>query len=97
MSVGLAITKSEINTHVGNLARSFQKNFKDVVTMQQYLADTLDVDLVELGYTQPEVAVLKAAFADLEQLGRIWIGTAALAAPKDFRQWVKKLAGIGAF
>lgn len=97
MSVGLPVTKSEIDTRAGDIARRFQQSFEDVLTMQQYLTATLDVDLVNLGYTQEDVGLLKAAFSDLEHLGRIWMGTEALAAPKDFRTFVKKLWGVGAF
>jgi hypothetical protein len=97
MSVGLPATKSEIDARAGDLARAFQKNFGDVVTMQQYLLATSEADLVALGYTSGEVATLKTAFTDLMQLGEIWTGNEALAAPKDFRTFVSRLWGVGAF
>jgi hypothetical protein len=97
MSVGLPVTKGEIDTRAGDIARRFQQSFEDVLTMQMYLSGTLDTALVEMGYTQQEVALLKAAFGDLEHLGRIWTGTEALAAPKDFRTFVRQLWGVGAF
>jgi len=97
MSVGLPVTKDEIDRRSGDLARSFQKNFDDVITLQGYLAATVDADLIALGYTANEVAVLKTAFADLVELGTIWAGTAALPAPKDFRQFVRQLWGVGSF
>ena len=97
MAVGLPVTKTEIDTRGGDIARTFQKSFEDVVTMQTYLEATPNPDLVALGYTDQEVAVLKTAFADLSQLGRIWGGAEALAAPKDFRAFVRQLWGVGAF
>jgi hypothetical protein len=97
MSVGLPVTKGEIDTRAGDIARAFQASFEDVVTMQTYLEATPNPDLVALGYTDNEVAVLKTAFADLSQLGRIWAGIEALAAPKDFRAFVRQLWGVGAF
>ena len=97
MSVGLPATKNEIDTRAGDLARTFQRAFGDVVTMQQYLVATPDADLIELGYTVDEVASLKTAFADLMQLGEIWTGAEALASPKDFRVFVSRLWGVGAF
>ena len=97
MSVGLSVTKSEIDARAGDIARRFQQNFEDVATMQGYLAGALEADLVALGYTPEDVALLKTAFADLAQLGRIWTGTEALAAPKDFRAFVKLIWGVGAF
>jgi hypothetical protein len=97
MSVGLAVTKNEIDTRAGDIARQFQRSFEDVLTMQGYLLATANPDLETLGYTPEEVASLKTAFADLEQLARIWTGAEALAAPKDFRTFVKRLWGVGAF
>lgn len=97
MSVGLAVTKAEIDTRSGDTARGFQRLFEDVLTMQTYLEATPNPDLVALGYTDQEVATLKTAFADLSQLSRIWVGAEALAAAKDFRTFVRQLWGVGAF
>lgn len=97
MSVGLPVTKQEIDTRAGDIAREFQRNFKDVATLQMYLEATPNADLVALGYTDQEVATLKTAFVDLTQLGAIWVGSQALADPKDFRTFVRQLWGVGAF
>jgi len=97
MSVGLPVTKSEIDSRSGDIARAFQDQFGDVATMQGFLAATPNADLELLGYTADEVASLKTAFTDLTQLGQIWIGAAPLPAAKDFRQFVKRLWGVGAF
>jgi hypothetical protein len=97
MSVGLPITKTEIDTRAGDIARGFQDHFADVITMQQFLAATPNADLEAMGYTPEEVASLKTAYTDLTQLGTIWTGQAALAAPKDFRIFVSRLWGVGAF
>jgi len=97
MSVGLPVTKAEIDSRAGDLARAFQDHFGDVVTMQQFLTATPNADLETMGYTPDEVATLKTAFTDLAQLGTIWTGQAALPAPKDFRVFVSRMWGIGAF
>ena len=97
MSVGLPVTKAEIDTRAGDIARGFQQAFENVLTMQTYLEATLDTDLVALGYTQQDVAMLKAAFGDLTQLAKIWSGAEALPAAKDFRAFVRHLWGVGAF
>ena len=97
MSVGLPVTKSEIDTRAGDIARAFQDQFGDVVTMQQFLSATANPDLEAMGYTAEEVASLKTAFTDLTQLGQIWIGAATLPAAKDFRVFVKRLWGVGSF
>lgn len=97
MSVGLPVTKQEIDARSGDLARAFQDHFGDVITMQSFLAAKTEGDLTALGYTADEVASLKTAFLDLQQLAEIWAGQAALAAPKDFRVFVSRLWGVGAF
>ena len=97
MAVGLSISKSEIDSRSGDTARTFQKLFGDVATLQSYLLQTTDPDLVALGYTEAEVTVLKSAFADLSQLAGIWSGNDSLPTPKDFRAFVRQLWGIGSF
>jgi monomeric isocitrate dehydrogenase len=96
MSVGLPVTKSEIDSRSGDIARTFQKSFEDVFTMQGYLEQTPNADLIALGYTDAEVAQLKTAFADLTELGSIWTGGPGTV-PKDYRTFVRLLWGVGAF
>jgi hypothetical protein len=97
MSVGLSVTKQEVDTRAGDTARTFQRAFEDVATMQTYLEATAEPDLVALGYTAQEVAILKTAFSDLTQLAQIWTGTDNLLVAKDFRTFVRQLWGVGAF
>ena len=97
MPVGFQLTRSEIDARAGEIARRFQDNFQDVLTMQSFLNRTVDADLVALGYTPDDVATLKTAFTDLEQLAMIWAGAAPLATAKDFRIFVARLWGVGAF
>ena len=97
MSVGLAVTKQEIDARAGDLGRTFQKAFEDVGTLKGYLDATPNPDLVALGYTDQEVATLKTAVTDLGELATIWLGQAALPAPKDFRTFVRQLWGVGSF
>lgn len=97
MPVGLPVTKQEIDTRAGDIARAFQRAFDDVGTMQGFLLATPNADLVALGYTDQEVATLKTAFTDLAQLATIWTGNATLDVAKDFRTFVRQLWGVGAF
>jgi hypothetical protein len=97
MPVGLPVTKNEIDTRAGDIARRFQKSFDDVATMQGFLARTTSAELEALGFTADEVATLKTAFADLSQLGKIWGGLEPLATAKDFRTFVSRLWGVGSF
>jgi hypothetical protein len=98
MSVGLPVTKQEIDTRSGDIARMFQRLAGDAVTLKGYLDSTTEEVLIEFGYTSNEVAVLKTAIADLEQLVfRIGYGSEALPAPKDFTVFLRQLWGVGAY
>lgn len=97
MSVGMAISKSEIDTRAGDITRQFQQSFGDVATLQAFLQQTPNADLVALGYTDQEVTVLKSAFNDLTQLAGIWSGQDAQTTPYDFRTFVRQVWGVGSF
>lgn len=96
MSVGLKITKEEIDTRMGQLARDFQGLFADEIILKSFFDSTTDPTLVALGYTAGEVAVLKSAIADIEQLRRISVGEITLVASKDFTIFLKQIWGVGA-
>jgi hypothetical protein len=97
MSVGIVVTKLELDARAGGIARGFQRGFDDVAVLKGFLDATVDADLVTLGYEPNEIATLKTAWADLAQLGTIWAGFAALPIEKDFRTFVRRLWGVGAF
>ena len=98
MSVGLAVTKQEIDQRAGSLALTFQRLAGDTATLKGYLDGATEQALVDLGYTSNDVAVLKTSVTDLEQLLiRIGYGKEALPAPKDFTVFLRQLWGVGAF
>lgn len=96
MSVGIQVTKGEIDSRVGQMARDFQKLFRDLPILKTFLDATPDNDLVALGYTAGEVATIKTAVNDLDQLRTIWLGTSNLTNAKDFTTFVRRLWGVGA-
>lgn len=96
MSVGILTTKGEIDSRMGQLARDYQKVFRDLAILKSYFDATTDPTLVALGYTAGEVAILKSAIADLNQLYDISRGAANLTTAKDFNTFVRQLWGVGA-
>lgn len=96
MAVGFTITKGEIDTRMGEMARGQQRVFKELAVLKGYLDATVDADLVALGYTTEEVAVLKSAAADLAELSNVFVGNAEVSPAKDFSQFVRQLWGVGA-
>jgi ABC-type transporter Mla subunit MlaD len=98
MSVGLPVTKNEIDSRSGDIARAFQRLAGDVTTLKGFLDSSTEEVLVELGYTSNEVAVLKTSITDLEQLVvKIGYGQEALASPKDFTVFLRQVWGVGAY
>lgn len=96
--VGLPVTKSEIDARAGDIARGFQKLAGDAATLKGYLDGATEQTLIDLGYTSNDVAILKAATNDLDQLLiRIGYGKEALPTAKDFTTFVRQLWGVGSF
>ena len=81
---------------MGEVARGQQKVFKDLTVLKGYLDATADADLVALGYTESEVAILKSAAVDLTEFGQVFVGDVAVSPAKDFSQFVRLLWGVGA-
>ncbi len=96
MSVGFPVTKGEIDTRMGDLARSFQKLFRDEVIMKSYFDSTADADLQALGFTVQEVATLKSSINDLDQLRLVATGEQDITPAKDFTAFLHLLWGLGA-
>ena len=96
MSIGIVVVKGEIDSRMGQLARDYQKLFSDMLILKSYFDSTLDATLVGLGYTAGEVAILKSAIADLNQLYDISRGASNLAVAKDFNAFIRQLWGVGA-
>lgn len=98
MSVGLPVTKQEIDSRAGDIARAYQRLAGDTTTLKGYLDSATEQVLIDLGYTSNEVAVLKTATTDLEQLlVQIGYGLEALPAAKDFTVFARQLWGVGAY
>jgi hypothetical protein len=95
MSVGIVTTKGEIDSRMGQLARDYQKVFRDLAVLKGYFDATANATLEGMGYTAGEVAVLKSAIADLNQLYDISRGAANLAVAKDFNAFIRQLWGVG--
>jgi hypothetical protein len=94
MAVGLPTNKLDIDSKAGSIAVRLRDVFQEIQYTQAWLAGTTDAELTALGYTTAEVAVLKSAMSDLDQLRTIFIGNATLATAKDFRQFAKRLTGL---
>lgn len=95
MSVGIQQTKTQIDGTSGNLVRDFENALIPLTRFASWLDATPDASLTALGYTSGEVAILKSAYADFEQLIAIYQGTQNLLLAKDFRTFGHQLWGAG--
>lgn len=67
----------------------------DNTDLDAWLDTKSEGDLTTLGYTPGEVAQLKSAFADADELATIFEGIANLSVAKDFRAFLKLVWGFG--
>lgn len=97
MAVGLnaSLSKQQIDTEAGSLAKKLNIALEDVDDLKYFLDGLLDEQLVDLGYDAADVAVLRSAIGDLDQLRRIYQGLEALPDVKDFRSFARRLWGTG--
>lgn len=97
MAAGLNanLSKQSVDQTVGDAAQALNIAFGHVAATKRFLDPYQEADMVALGYTPQDVAVIKSAFADLDQLRRIYEGVEALAEAKDFRVFAQRLFGTG--
>src|SRR5262245_57938368 len=97
MPAGLnsALTKQTIDQTIGDAAQQLNIAFDNVASTKVFLDVALDPDLIALGYTAEDVATIRSAFADLDQLYRVYHGLVAVSPAKDFTVFAKRLYGTG--
>jgi hypothetical protein len=97
MSVGLPVSKAEVDSRMGDTSRALQKLFGDIATLKSFLDTQTDADLVALGYTSDEAGLLTAWKNDMWQLTGVYSGADTLPQAKDFRVYPQKFWGVGSF
>lgn len=93
--IGIQVQKTDIDLVMGSITRLLQVQFNEIQNFKYWLDAKTDTDLEAYGYTAQEVAVIRSAFSDLDQLRLIYQGATPLSASKDFRAFVKQLWGLG--
>jgi hypothetical protein len=97
MSAG-SVTLAEIDATATQLARAVFSALYNIQKFKENCLDTLtDNDLLALNYTAPEVARLRSAISDLDQLRTIFQSGATLPTAKDFRVFAKQLLKTGLY
>lgn len=94
MAVGYPKNKDSVDSIVGELAQSINRNFRRAVQFKTELDSFTDQQLTAAGYTAGEVTALRNLATDLVQLNNIYTGSATLGAAKDFRTSLRPLWGV---
>jgi hypothetical protein len=85
MSVGIAVTKTDINWQAGRITSLMNQMLIQAESMKVYFDGTGTPGLVALGFTDSEAAILISAFNDLQAVKELF----------DQSAFIKQLYGIG--
>ena len=92
---GIPISKDIINARVGYLAKTLRDTFSEIERVNSYLADDDNTAaLTAMGFSQDELTLVRAAFADLAKLSRVARAQDIQAQPNDYYWNAKHLTGI---
>lgn len=97
MSVGLPISKGEVDQQAGSIARSLHNVLHNAALLKGWLDTQTTQDLVDLGYSEGEAAVLKSAYADLAELAGVFEGGEPREVAYDYRTFAAQLIGTGLY
>jgi hypothetical protein len=94
MSAGLPTNKLDIDMKAGQLALQLRDVFDQIKTFQAWLAAQTSQALLDKGYLQGDVDIIKSAYTDLDKLRTVYEGTITLPVAQDFRVFAHQLTGI---
>lgn len=63
--LGIQVDRLALDSRAGDIALTLKRAYDQAVALNEFLVRTPDTDLEALGFTAPEIATLKSAFADL--------------------------------
>jgi hypothetical protein len=94
MAAGFPTNKADIDAKAGQLALQLRETFDQIKTFQAWLAGQTSQALLDKGYLQADVDIIKSAYTDLDRLRTIYDGTVNLPTAQDFRVFAHQLTGI---
>lgn len=94
LSAGM--TGDQVQIVAGTIARDLHVALKRTQDMVEFLNANTNADLLAIyGITDPDATALRDAYNDLDQLWLVYRGSQALATPKNFRQTIRRIFGLG--
>lgn len=94
MAVGFGADKAAIDARAGHHAMTIRDTLDEAARVKTWLDGKTEAELVALGYTATEVATLKSAYTDLDNLRKIANGTQAQPTASNFLFWAARLVGL---
>lgn len=94
MAVGYQTTKFDIDQASGNLSRQIATWAESSVRLFETINATPDPDLIDLGYGQSDVNLLRSAVNDMHKLAQVYLGQAEQTPAYDFRVFMNRLKGL---
>jgi hypothetical protein len=90
-----ALTGQEVQSRLGQIANDLDRLFASIEGAQDFFQAHTDADLQNLfGIGTPDATALRAAYADLEQLRKVYRGQDELTPAKNFRLTVREIYGL---
>lgn len=93
---GFPLTRESLDGQMGTAIMDLERAFAECLGVNALLTDTnrvTDASLAALGYTSPEVAVMRSAFSALANLNAVSHAQATQGTANDFWWDAKKLTG----
>lgn len=98
MAIGVQVTKDEVNSGIGILARGYFHTFLLADQLGDWYGGMLDADFTALGFSAGEIAQIRAFMDQSADLLKVWRGQATSATlPVNFRTAAKKAIGTGLY
>lgn len=94
MAVGFPKNKAAVDSFVGEISVSINRDFRRAQQFKIELDSVTDAQLTAAGYTAGEITTLRTLATDLELLADIYTGAANLALAKDFRPSLRPVWGV---
>ena len=91
MAVGIYSTKADVDMRVGGLAQSLRANLVAMGDVKLWLDAKSDPELADFGYAAGDIATLRSAVTDLDQLRQVYLGLATRTPAYDYRTFAKLL------
>lgn len=94
MAAGFEVTKADLDRRMGSAVITLRDSFVQIQRIAEFLGRMTDEDLLEMGYTADEIALVKSSFGDLMVLKSVAEGAQAQPSATNFFAWGSRLTGL---